>query len=343
MEHDAIQTDGALARSLHGHRTFPALMAIHVRTLGRTGLQIAPLVLGTNVFGWTADESTSFAILDAFVDAGFNALDTSDSYSRWVPGNQGGESETIIGRWLRRDPSKRERVLVFTKVGSDMGAGRKGLSRRWIRQAVEDSLRRLQVDTIDLYQSHWPDAETPYEETLSAYQELLAAGKVRAIGVSNVDATQLRDALRVADTKDLPRYETLQPPYNLYDRSTYEGPLRDLAIREGLGVITYYALASGFLSGKYRSRDDLSKSPRGGRVANYLNERGLRILGALDDVGARCDATPAEVALAWLMHREGVTAPIASATSTDQLESLLRSANLELSNDDLGQLDHASA
>lgn len=314
------------------------------RALGPTGITIAPLVLGTNVFGWTVDEPTSFAILDAFVDAGFDAIDTADTYSRWVPGNGGGESETLIGRWLRRDPAKRARVHLFTKVGSDMGGPeRRGLSKRWIHQAVEDSLRRLQVDVIDLYQSHKPDPNTPYEETLSAFAELLQAGKVRAIGASNLDTSQLAQALRVADEHRLPRYATLQPEYNLYDRASYDGPLRDLAIREGLGVITYYSLASGFLSGKYRSRDDLAKSARGGGVAKYLTERGMRILAALDQVAAKHTAQPAEVALAWLTQREGVTAPIASATSLEQLASLVHAAELRLSAEDVGALDVASA
>ncbi|HEU4563647.1 MAG TPA: aldo/keto reductase [Gemmatimonadaceae bacterium] len=315
------------------------------RPLDGTGFSIAPLVLGTNVFGWTVDESTAFAILDAFVDSGFDAIDTADSYSAWAPGNVGGESETIIGRWLARDPSKRQRVHVFTKVGSAMpGNGRKKtLAKRWILRAAEDSLRRLGVDTIDLYQSHWPDPDTPHEETLAAYAELLRAGKVRAIGASNVNAAQLAEALRVADAHGLPRYQTLQPEYNLYDRGAYEGPLRDLAMREGLGVITYYGLASGFLSGKYRSRADLAKSPRGRRVERYLDERGLRILAVLDDVAARHGARPAEVALAWLMQREGVTAPIASATSLEQMASLVRAAELRLAPDDTAALDRAGA
>jgi aryl-alcohol dehydrogenase-like predicted oxidoreductase len=314
------------------------------RQLGSAGFTMAPLVLGTNVFGWTVDERTSFSILDAFVDAGFNAIDTADSYSTWVPGNQGGESETIIGRWLSRDPSRRDQVRIFTKVGSEMGAPeRKGLSKRWIRQAVEDSLRRLRVESIDLYQSHWPDADTPYEETLSAYAELMQAGKVRAIGASNLDAVQLADALRVADAQGLPRYATLQPQYNLYDRQGYDGPLRDLAIREGLGVIPYYGLASGFLTGKYRSGDDLAKSARGSGVARYLDGRGMRILAALDEVGGRRAAQPAEVALAWLMQREGVTAPIASATSREQLASLLHAAELQLAAEDVATLEAASA
>jgi aryl-alcohol dehydrogenase-like predicted oxidoreductase len=320
-------------------------MQLQRRPLGTTGLQIAPLVLGTNVFGWTIDEPTSFSVLDAFVDAGFDAIDTADSYSTWVPGNQGGESETIIGRWLKRDPSKRERVHLLTKVGSGMpgNGGRKTLAKRWIQQAVEDSLRRLQVDTIDLYQSHWPDPATPHEETLAAYAELVQAGKVRAIGASNFDATQLADALRAADEQGLPRYATLQPEYNLYSRSGYDGALRDLALREGLGVITYFSLAAGFLTGKYRSPDDLAKSARGGGAARYLDARGMGILAALDAVGGRRSAQPAEVALAWLMQREGVTAPIASATSREQLASLVHAAQLRLTAEDVAELDAASA
>jgi aryl-alcohol dehydrogenase-like predicted oxidoreductase len=310
------------------------------RPLGRTGFSIAPLVLGTNVFGWTIDEPTSFSVLDAFVDYGFDAVDTADVYSRWAPGNTGGESETIIGRWLKREPSRRQRVHLLTKVGGAMDqSGRHDLSRRHIVHAVEDSLRRLQVDTIDLYQSHYPDPSTPYEETLSAYAELIQSGKVRAIGASNFDATQLADALRVAGEKGLPRYETLQPEYNLYDRERYEGPLRDLAIREGLGVIPYYGLASGFLSGKYRSRADLEGRARATRVERYLDERGMRILSVLDEVGKRHSAQPAEVALAWLMQREGVTAPIASATSREQLASLVHAAQLRLTAEDVALLD----
>jgi aryl-alcohol dehydrogenase-like predicted oxidoreductase len=319
-------------------------MPPQLRPLGRTGLSIAPLVLGTNVFGWTVDEPTSFSILDAFVDYGFNAIDTADSYSTWVPGNTGGESETIIGNWLARDPSKRGRVHLMTKVGSGMPAtgGRKTLAKQWILREVEDSLRRLRIDTIDLYQSHWPDPDTPHEETLSAYDELLRAGKVRAIGASNFSAEQLAESLRVSKERGLPSYETLQPPYNLYNRAGYEGPLRDLAIREGLGVITYYGLASGFLSGKYRSTDDLSKSARGGGVARYLDYRGMRILAALDEVGRRHSAQPAEVALAWLMQRPGVTAPIASVTRREQLASLVHAAELQLAADDVKVLDEAS-
>jgi len=315
---------------------------VQKRRLGRTDLEIAPLVLGGNVFGWTADEKTSFDLLDRFIDAGFNAVDTADAYSRWVPGNKGGESETIIGRWMKAR-GNRGRVVVITKVGSDMGQGKKDLSAAHIEKAVDDSLRRLQIDAIDLYLSHWPDPTTPHEETLGAYQKLIKAGKVRAIGASNLDAGQLRAALDIARLRDLPRYEVLQPEYNLYDRASYEGPLSELCTAEGLGVITYYSLASGFLSGKYRSAVDLGKSARGGGVKKYLDKRGLRILAALDAVAARHKATPAEVALAWIIARPDVTAPIASATSLEQMESLVRSASLRLSAADVKELDEASA
>lgn len=312
------------------------------RPLGRTGLEIAPMVFGGNVFGWTVDEKTSFDLLDGFVDAGLNAIDTADVYSAWVDGNAGGESETIIGHWLKANPGKRDKVLILTKVGSDMGQGHKDLSARWIVKAAEDSLRRLQTDVIDLYQSHWPDPKTPYEETLGAYAKLLETGKIRAIGCSNLDAAQLGDALAVAKDEGLPRYETLQPEYNLYDRSAFDGPLRDVALREGLGVITYYSLASGFLSGKYRSKADLAQSKRGGGIEKYLDARGRRILAALDAVADRTRATQAEVALAWIIARDGVTAPIASATSLKQLASLAKAAELALSAEDIRTLDEAS-
>jgi aryl-alcohol dehydrogenase-like predicted oxidoreductase len=314
-----------------------------MRPLGRTGLDIAPLVLGTNVFGWTADEATSHALLDAFVDAGLNAVDTADAYSRWVPGHQGGESETIIGKWIAKNPAKRDKLVIITKVGADVGQGKRDLSERWILEQVETSLRRLQVDAIDLYLSHWPDPTTPFEETLGAYDNLLKAGKIRSVGCSNLDAEGLREALEVAADKGLPRYEVLQPGYNLFDRDGLEGPLLDLCRAEGLGVITYFSLAMGFLSGKYRSQDDLEKSARGGGVSKYLTPRGFAILGALDSVGARHDAAPAEVALAWVMARPGITAPIASATSLDQLRSLVRATELRLSPDDIAELDAAGA
>ena len=315
---------------------------MQTRPLGRSGLSIAPLVFGGNVFGWTIDEKTSFDLLDGFVDAGFNAIDTADVYSAWAPGNKGGESETIIGKWLKNNPAKRAKILILTKVGSDMGEGRKGLSARWIAQAVEDSLRRLQTDVIDLYQSHWPDA-TPDDETLGAYDKLIKAGKVRAIGASNLDAEQLKRALDVSAAKSLPRYESLQPEYNLYDRAKFDGALQELVLREDVGVITYFSLASGFLSGKYRSKADMGQRKRGNGVEKYLDARGLRILDALDGVAKRLEAKPAEVALAWVMARKGVTAPIASATSRDQLASLVRSADLKLSDEDSRALDTASA
>ena len=311
------------------------------RRLGRTGLSIAPLVFGGNVFGWTADEATSFRLLDGFVGAGFNAIDTADVYSAWAPGNQGGESETIIGRWLKQSGRARDEVVIVTKVGSDLGEGRKGLSRRWILEAVEASLTRLQTDHIDLYLSHWPDAETPYEETLSAYDTLLTSGKVRHIGASNLDAAQLREALGVSRDKGLPRYDVLQPEYNLYDRASFEGALRNLCIEEEIGVITYFSLARGFLSGKYRSHKDLGQSPRGSSIDKYLDGRGMRILGALDAVADKHGAKPAEVALAWVMARRGVTAPIASATSLDQLDSLIRSAQISLDEEDCRALNEA--
>lgn len=312
------------------------------RPLGRTGLDIAPLVFGGNVFGWTADEATSFSLLDRFFDAGLNAIDTADVYSKWAPGNQGGESETIIGKWLKAAPGRRARAVIITKVGMEMGPDQKGLSEKRVVAAAEESLRRLQIETIDLYLAHTPDDQTPIEETLRGFERLIQQGKVRAIGSSNYSAAQLREALSEAATNNLPRYEVQQPEYNLYDRDSYEGDLRDLCMAEGQGVITYYSLASGFLSGKYRSTEDLGKSQRGQKVSAYLNERGHRILGALDTVSAAHSAKPAEVALAWLMAREGVTAPIASATSLAQLESLIRASQLTLSAGDLELLTTAS-
>jgi aryl-alcohol dehydrogenase-like predicted oxidoreductase len=311
------------------------------RRLGRTGLQIAPLVFGGNVFGWTADAKRSFDLLDRFVGAGFNTIDTADVYSAWGPGNKGGESETIIGDWMK-SRGNRGSVIVVTKVGSPMGEGKKGLSARYIAEAVEASLKRLQTDHIDLYLSHWPDAETSYAETLGAYRDLVQQGKVRFIGASNLDAGQLRASLDAAKAKSLPRYDVLQPEYNLYDRGSFDGALRDLCLAEEIGVITYFSLAKGFLSGKYRSEADLGQSPRGGGVKAYLNERGARILGALDAVAEGVHAKPAEVALAWLIARPGVTAPIASATSLAQVDSLIKAAALTLSAADISALDAAS-
>ena len=312
------------------------------RRLGRTDLSIVPLVFGGNVLGWTADEKTSFELLDRFVDAGLDAIDTADVYSRWAPGHAGGESETILGKWMKQR-GNRDRIVLITKVGSDMGQGKVDLSAAHIEKAVEASLKRLQTEVIDLYLSHWPDPAVSHEETLAAYQKLIAAGKVRFIGASNLDAGQMRAALDVARLRDLPRYEVLQPGYNLYDRSEFEGPLRDLCMAENIGVICYYGLAKGFLSGKYRSKEDLGKSVRGGGVQEYLTPRGMRILAALDAVSARRGATQAEVALAWLIAQPGVTAPIASATRLDQMESLIRAVSLKLAAEDLAELDKAGA
>jgi aryl-alcohol dehydrogenase-like predicted oxidoreductase len=312
------------------------------RILGNSGLTIAPLVFGGNVFGWTIDEKASFAVLDAFVDHGFDTIDTADVYSRWKPGNAGGESETLIGRWLAARPGMRERVKIFTKVGSDMGAG-KGLSAAWIETAVEASLRRLGVAEIDLYFSHWPDPEVTHEETLGAYARLLKAGKIRAIGASNYDAALLAEALAASGAQGLPRYSVLQPEYNLYDRDAFEGPLAELCQRENIGVVTYFSLASGFLSGKYRSTEDLMGKARSERLGKYMNPRGMAVLDALDQVAGGHNVLPAEVALAWLMTKPAVTAPIASATSPAQVESFARAAALRLSAEDIAELDRAGA
>ena len=317
---------------------------MNTRPLGKTGFSIAPLVFGGNVFGWTCDEKTSFAILDAFVDHGFDAIDTADVYSRWADGNQGGESETLIGRWLQARPGMRDKVKIFTKVGSDLGLpGQKGLKKAWIQQAVENSLRRLNTDYIDLYFAHWPDPETPIAETLSAFHALQQAGTIRATGASNLDAQQLSAALEVARKEGLPAWQVLQPEYNLYHRSAFEGALCDLCISREIGVVTYYSLASGFLTGKYRQQADLAQSQRGSGIGKYLNPRGMRIIDTLEEVAAQHHAKPGEVALAWLMGREGVTAPIASATSVAQVESFARAAQLTLNAAQLARLEIASA
>jgi aryl-alcohol dehydrogenase-like predicted oxidoreductase len=318
------------------------------RRLGRTDLSIAPIVLGGNVFGWTADRATSFAVLDRFVAAGGNAVDTADLYSAWVPGNQGGESETIIGEWMKARRN-RSRVLVITKVGA-MGKGEVDLSPRYIEEAVEASLRRLQTDSIDLYLSHWPDAATPIADTLAAHQRLIDKGKIRWCGGSNLTVSMLEGEIAAAKARGGARYEVLQPEYNLADRQEFEAGLAELCSREEIGVITYFSLAKGFLSGKYRSEADLSKSPRGGGgspssvgMKVYLNPRGFRILDALDKVAAEHEAKPAEVALAWIMARPGVTAPISSATSVEQADSLIRATELSLSAADMKALTDASA
>jgi aryl-alcohol dehydrogenase-like predicted oxidoreductase len=314
---------------------------MQTRRLGRTDLSIAPLVLGGNVFGWTADKKTSFDVLDRFAAAGLNAIDTADVYSAWARGNSGGESETIIGEWMKAR-GNRGRIIVITKVGSPMGKGKEGLSARYIAEAVEASLKRLQIDAIDLYLSHWPDMATPVDETLGAYQRLIKEGKIRWCGASNLSAKLLDAALAAAKAKGLPRYEVLQPEYNLADRHEFEGGLADLCQREQIGVITYFSLAKGFLSGKYRNEADLSKSARGEGVKAYLNPRGFRIVDALEAVAAGHKAKPAEVALAWIMARPGVTAPIASATSLEQLDSLVRATQLALTPADMDALTTAS-
>lgn len=312
------------------------------RELGKSGIMIAPLVLGGNVFGWTADEAMSHRLLDQFIDAGLDAIDTADVYSRWVPGHQGGESETVIGKWIAKS-GKRDKAVIATKVGWDMGPGGMGLSRAHIMKSVEGSLKRLQTDRIDLYQSHRDDPEMQQEETLAAYQTLIEQGKVRAIGASNYDSKRLAEAVRLSGDKKLPRYQTLQPHYNLYDRAEYERDLEPLVLKEKLGVIPYYSLASGFLTGKYRSSADFGKSPRGGGMQRFLDARGKRILSALDDVAAGHKATPAQVALAWLMARPGITAPIASATNPKQLDELIGATRVQLGAGAIKALDAASA
>lgn len=312
------------------------------RKLGNSDLHVAPFALGGNVFGWTIDEVTSFRLLDKFVDAGFNLIDTADIYSRWAEGNEGGESETIIGKWLKQS-GKRESVIIATKVGMEMGAGKKGLTKDYIKRAVEDSLRRLQIDYIDLYQAHHDDAETPLEETLGAFAEVIEQGKVRVTGASNYTVARLAEALEISEREGLPRYESLQPLYNLYDRREFESELEPLCLEHNIGVINYYSLASGFLTGKYRSEADLSKSARGQRVKEYLDERGMKILEALDEASKQYDSTPAQIAIAWLITRESISAPIASATNLEQLSDLIEATKLELDAAAIEKLNRASA
>jgi aryl-alcohol dehydrogenase-like predicted oxidoreductase len=318
---------------------------MNYRPLGQSPLRVSPLCLGGNVFGWTADEATSFSILDAWVDAGFNFIDTADSYSRWAPGHSGGESETVIGRWLKQGgAARRDKVVIATKVGMDMGDGKVGLAPAYIRQAVEASLRRLNIDCIDLYQAHKDDADTPLEATLEAFGELVKQGKVRAIGASNYSAARLGEALTASRKLGLPRYESLQPLYNLYDRAVFERELQPLCLKEGVGVIHFYALAAGFLSGKYRTPEDAGKSARGANtVKKYLNERGLKILAALDEAARRAGSTPACVAIAWAMAQPGVTAPIASASNLAQVDELVRASRLALDAGTMALLNDASA
>lgn len=314
---------------------------MQLRPLGRSDLRIAPIMLGTNVFGWNVDQATSFALMDAFVDAGFNGIDTADTYSRWVPGHQGGESETVIGNWLKRG-GNRDRVVLATKIGENMGEGR-SLKKDYILRAAEACLKRLQTDRIDLLQTHFDDDVTPVEETLAAYGQLIAQGKVRAIGASNVSPARLKASLEASQRLGLPRYESLQPHYNLAERKTFERDYEPLCLSERIGVISYFSLAAGFLTGKYRTPEDAAKNAaRGGRVKPYLDTRGLGILEALDAVAARHTATPAQVSLAWLIARPSVTAPIVSATSLAQLGEILKAAELRLGADDIAVLDKAS-
>ncbi|MBK8321282.1 MAG: aldo/keto reductase [Betaproteobacteria bacterium] len=314
------------------------------RPLGRSGLACAPLAFGGNVFGWTADEATSFRLLDEFVDAAFNLIDTADVYSMWVEGNQGGESETIIGNWLAKG-GKRERVLVATKVGFVMDDGKVGgnLTREHILASCDESLRRLRTDVIDLYQSHREDAATPHEETLGAYADLIKAGKVRAIGCSNFEPATLRAALACSAANGLPRYETLQPLYNLHDRAGFEAELQGLCLDEGIGVIPFYALAAGFLTGKYRTDADVAGSARGFRAKTYMTDRGFRIVAALESVAERLHATPGQVAVAWVMTRPAIAAPIASGRTVEQVRDLLAATKLRLDAESLHTLETASA
>jgi aryl-alcohol dehydrogenase-like predicted oxidoreductase len=312
------------------------------RRLGQSDLQLAPLMLGGNVFGWTIDEKTSFDILDAFIDAGFNAVDTSDSYARWVPGSPGGESETIIGNWFKQG-GKRDKMLIATKVGEDMGEGR-SLKKDYILRECEASLRRLQTDRIDLYQTHFDDEVTPPEETMQAYAQLIAAGKVRAIGASNMRPARLKASLAASKKLGVPRYESLQPLYNLSDRKEFETEFLPICREERLGVINYYSLAAGFLTGKYRSAEEGAKHPgRGGRLRRYLDARGLRILKVIDEVAARRNAVPAQIALAWLIAKPYISAPIVSATSLKQLGEILKAPEIKLTPEDIAALDAADA
>jgi aryl-alcohol dehydrogenase-like predicted oxidoreductase len=313
-----------------------------MREIGRSGIKVSPVCLGGNVFGWTADEKASFEVLDAFVAGGGNFIDTADVYSTWAPGHKGGESETVLGKWLK-SRGNRDKVIIATKVGSDMGDGKKGLKANYIARAIEDSLNRLQTDYIDLYQSHRDDLETPQEETLDAYAKLIKVGMVRAIGASNFTPDRLREALEISAANGFPRYECLQPEYNLYDREGYEAELEPLCRAEQLGVIGYFALASGFLSGKYRSEADFGKSQRGEDMGKYMNPRGFRILKALDEVAAEAKATPAQVAIAWEAARPSVTAPIVSATRLEQAKQIVGAMELQLSAAAIEKLDRASA
>ena len=312
------------------------------RQLGTTNLHVYPITFGGNVFGWTIDEKKSFEILDAFTGAGFNFIDTADVYSRWKPGNEGGESETIIGNWLKKNKN-RDQVIIATKVGSDMGNGKKGLSKKYILEAAEASLKRLQTDHIDLYQTHFDDDSTPIEETLEAYAQLIKEGKVRHIGASNLSADRLKQSLEIGAANGLPLYQTFQPEYNLYEREKFENGLEPICLGNNLGVLNYYSLASGFLTGKYRSKDDLGQSARGGGVEKYLDVRGFKILAALDEVSKTLNTTLATAALAWLIHRPSVTAPIVSATSIEQLDTIIKAPDLDMTAHEIELLTQESA
>jgi aryl-alcohol dehydrogenase-like predicted oxidoreductase len=312
------------------------------RQIGRSSLQVPVLCLGGNVFGWTVNEHESFRLLDAALDAGLNFVDTADVYSRWVTGHTGGESETVIGKWFARS-GRRGQVVLATKLGFDMGDGKKGLSRKYIAEAVEASLRRLQTDYIDLYQAHTDDAETPLEETLSAFDALVKQGKVRVIGASNYTGARLKEAIEVSQKNNLARYECLQPNYSLMERVAFESDLLPVVEQYGIGVIPYFALAAGFLTGKYRSKQDAAGKARGAMVEKYLNDHGFAVLEALDAIAAELHSTPARVALAWLIAKPGVTAPIASATSLDHLKDLAESTQLKLPPAAIAKLDAASS
>ena len=314
-----------------------------MRLLGRTGLSISPVVFGGNVFGWTADEKTSFEMLDAFFEAGFNTIDTADVYSAWAPGHQGGESETVIGNWLKRGTVARDKAVIVTKFGYPTMGDDKKLKAKWVVEAVDKSLQRLQTDYIDLYLSHFPDDDTPHEETLGALAKLKDAGKVRSIGCSNFSAEQLQASLNAAEKNGLPRYDVLQPEYNLYTRNKFEGPLADLCIAEDIGVISYYALAAGFLTGKYRKAEDAEGKTRGNRMPDYINDRGLKVLAALDEVAAETGESLAAISIAWVAARPGITAPIASATSLKQLEAIIAAGKLNLTDAQMALLNEAGA
>jgi len=316
---------------------------VEKRKLGKSDLEFAPIVFGGNVFGWTADEAMSHRLLDAFVDAGYSFVDTADVYSRWAPGHKGGESEAVIGSWLRKDPGKRRKVQIATKCGMDMPNVGQGLSRAHIKRSVDAALKRLDTDSIDLFQSHRDDKDTPIDETLSTYDELIKEGKMRHIGASNYEAPRLAEVAKVAKDKGLPAYVSLQPHYNLLERPLFEGPLENECVKEGLGVIPYWPLAAGFLSGKYRSEADLGKSPRGMGVKKYLNDKGLGVLKALDAAAKKHNVSNVTVALAWIMQRKSITAPIVSATNPDQLKDLLAAPQLKLDPESVAALEKASA